>query len=203
MLSSNTLPMHRKLAGYSNIFATSFSFDIHDMAYSFRNAEASEQDQIWKILQQGILRRKNDGSNQWQDGYPNPDVVKADIEKGQGFVLLDEDTIVGYTAILINDEPAYHEIKGKWLTNGDFIVYHRVAISEDYVGRGLSKKILEAIDQFALANNIDSVRADTNHDNAAMLRIFEKTGYVYCGEVFFRGSPRKAFEKVLSKNAAS
>jgi GNAT superfamily N-acetyltransferase len=185
------------LEGYSNIFAPGFSFDIYNMEYSFRKADASEQDKIWEILQQGILRRKNDGSNQWQDGYPNLDVVKQDIEKGQGFVLSEGNTIVGYTAILINDEPAYHDIQGKWLTDGDFIVYHRVAISEDYVGRGLSKKILEAIDEFALSNNISSVRADTNHDNAAMLRMFEKTGYVYCGEVFFRGSPRKAFEKVL------
>lgn len=167
------------------------------MEYSFRKAVATEQDQIWEILQQGILRRKMDGSNQWQDGYPNPEVVKADIEKGQGFVLTFGETIVGYTAIIINDEPAYHDIEGQWLTNGDFVVYHRVAISEDFVGRGLSKKILQAIDDFALNNHIHSVRADTNHDNIAMLKTFEKMGYTYCGEVFFRGSARKAFEKVL------
>ena len=167
------------------------------MEYSFRKAVATEQDQIWEILQQGILRRKMDGSNQWQDGYPNPEVVKADIEKGQGFVLTFGETIVGYTAIIINDEPAYHDIEGQWLTNGDFVVYHRVAISEDFVGRGLSKKILQAIDEFALNNHIHSVRADTNHDNIAMLKTFGKMGYTYCGEVFFRGSARKAFEKVL------
>lgn len=167
------------------------------MEYSFKKAETLDQEKIWEILQQGILRRKMDGSNQWQDGYPNPDVVKTDIEKGQGFVLKEGDTIVGYTAILINDEPAYHEIQGEWLTNGDFVVYHRVAISEDFVGRGLSKKILQAIDDFALSHNIISVRADTNHDNIAMLKTFEKMGYTYCGEVFFRGSARKAFEKVL------
>lgn len=167
------------------------------MEYSFKKAETQDQEKIWEILQQGILRRKMDGSNQWQDGYPNPDVVKTDIEKGQGFVLKEGDTIVGYTAILINDEPAYHEIQGEWLTNGDFVVYHRVAISEDFVGRGLSKKILQAIDDFALSHNIISVRADTNHDNIAMLKTFEKMGYTYCGEVFFRGSARKAFEKVL------
>lgn len=167
------------------------------MEYIFRKADITEQDQIWEILQQGILRRKNDGSDQWQDGYPNLEVVKDDIEKGHGFVLTDGDSIVGYTAMLIDDEPAYREIKGKWLTNGNFIVYHRVAISEDFVGRGLSKKILQSIEEYALSKNIYSVRADTNHDNTAMLKTFEKMDYVYCGEVFFRGSPRKAFEKVL------
>jgi hypothetical protein len=30
-----------------------------------------------------------------------------------------------------------------------------------------------------------------------MLKLFEKLGYQYCGEVYFRGSARKAFEKVI------
>lgn len=173
-------------------------FYLWKMEYSFRKAQASEQDQIWDILQQGILRRKNDGSDQWQDGYPNPEVIRADIENGHGFVLTHGDTLAGYAAIVINDEPAYLEIEGEWLTNGDFLVVHRIALSEDFVGRGLSKIIIQFIEEFAISNGIYSVKADTNHDNAAMLKIFEKMGYVYCGEVYFRSSARKAFEKVLT-----
>ena len=58
------------------------------MIYHFRKADATDISEIWAILQQAIIRRKNDGSNQWQDGYPNPDVVKNDIEKGYGENLL-------------------------------------------------------------------------------------------------------------------
>ena len=32
-----------------------------------------------------------------------------------------------------------------------------------------------------------------------MLKIFEKSGYKYCGKVYFRGGEREAFEKVLAK----
>ncbi|MFV8393172.1 GNAT family N-acetyltransferase [Flavobacterium sp. LB2P6] len=169
------------------------------MNYHFRKAELSEIAPIWKILQQAILRRKEDGSTQWQDGYPNPDVVQKDIEKGEGFVLVDGETIIGYSAVLINDEPAYETIEGKWLTNGDFVVLHRVAISEKYLGKGLAKMILKYIEEFAVSNNIYSVKADTNFDNIAMMKIFESSGYTYCGEVYFRGSPRKAYEKVIAK----
>lgn len=164
----------------------------------FRKANMADLDQIWAILEKAIERRRADGSNQWQDGYPNPEVVKNDIGKGAGYVLTDENTVCGYCAVLINDEPEYANIKGKWLTNADFVVYHRVAISEDYLGKGLAQKMLQHIDDFARSNNIKSVKADTNHDNGGMLKIFEKLGYVYCGEVTFRGSPRKAFEKVLA-----
>lgn len=153
---------------------------------------------IWTILQGAILRRKADGSAQWQDGYPNPTVIAADIEKSQGFVLTAEEQVIGYCALLINDEPAYADIQGKWLSDGDFVVFHRVAISEDQVGKGLSKVMLDHIEAFAKAHGIYSVKADTNFDNLAMLKIFERAGYEYCGEVYFRGSARKAFEKILT-----
>ena len=169
------------------------------MNYSFRKATANEIPAIWDILQQAILRRRADGSDQWQDGYPNPEVVKKDIDAGHGFVLTEGETIIGYTAVLINDEPEYAKIIGEWLSNDDFVVFHRVAILENYLGKGLSKKILDFIEDFALSNNIYSIKADTNFDNPAMLKIFEKSGYKYCGKVYFRGSERKAFEKVLTE----
>ena len=165
--------------------------------YNIRKATLTDADAIWEILQAAILRRKLDGSNQWQDGYPNLEVVTKDISKEAGYVLTKNETIVGYVAILINDEPEYANIQGRWLTNGDFVLYHRVAVSENYLGKGLAKLMLTYIEQFALDHNIKSVKADTNFDNAAMLALFQKLGYVYCGEVYFRGSPRKAFEKVL------
>ena len=169
------------------------------MNYSFRKATTSEIPVIWKILQQAIARRKQDGSEQWQDGYPNLQSVQNDVEKGQGFVLTDGETIAGYSAVLINDEPEYAKIIGQWLTNDDFVVVHRVALSENYLGKGLAKKIMECIEEFAISSNIYSVKADTNFDNAAMLKIFENLGYKYCGKVYFRGGERRAFEKVLTE----
>jgi GNAT superfamily N-acetyltransferase len=168
--------------------------------YQFRKAKISEIPQIWDILQLAIVRRKEEGSDQWQDGYPNPDVVQKDIEKGEGFVLIDGEIIVGYCAILINDEPQYAKIEGKWLTNDDFVVFHRVAISETYLGKGCALKMMGYIEDFARNNNIYSVKADTNFDNNAMMKIFEKLGYAFCGHVYFRGGQRKAYEKVLHKS---
>jgi len=168
------------------------------MNYNFRKASLSDINPIWNILQQAIIRRKNDGSNQWQDGYPNLEVVQKDIEKEAGYVLTEGETIVGYIAVLINDEPEYAKLKGEWLTNDDFVLFHRVAISENYLGKGLAKMMINCIEDFAIENNIKSIKADTNFDNDAMLNIFEKLGYKYCGQVHFRGNPRRAFEKVLN-----
>ena len=110
------------------------------MNYKFRKADSEDLIQIWEILQQGIASRKKDGSNQWQDGYPNAEVVQNDIDKEVGYVLTEGNSIIGYCAILINDEPEYANIEGNWLTNEDFVVFLRVAISENHLGKSLSKK---------------------------------------------------------------
>ena len=170
------------------------------MDYQFRPAKISEAFEIWQILKDAIQRRKEDGSNQWQDGYPNMDVVKNDIERKIGFVLTQNDNIIGYTAIIINDEPDYINIEGKWLTNQEFMVYHRVAISKKFLAKGMAKKMMKLIEEYALSKNIYSLKADTNHDNIPMLKIFEKMGYSFCGTVHIRQSPRKAYEKVLKTN---
>lgn len=168
------------------------------MIYQFKKATIKDIPEIWVIIKDAIQRRKDEGSNQWQDGYPNKEVLKKDLSKNAAYILTDNKTIVGYCAILINDEPEYANIKGKWITNNDFIVYHRVAIAENYLGKGLSKILLQHIEAFAQKNNIQSIKADTNFDNNPMKHLFKKLGYTYCGLVYFRGSPREAYEKILS-----
>lgn len=169
------------------------------MSYIFRKAETTDKLPIWKILQQAIARRKQDGSTQWQDGYPNEEVIRSDIERGIGYVLTLNNQVAGYTAILFNDEPAYDDLKGSWLTDGDFAVVHRIAISDDYLGQGLAQQLMLFTEQLAIENGIFSIKVDTNFDNIAMLRIFDKLGYTYCGEVSFRGAVRRAYEKRLKK----
>lgn len=171
------------------------------MEPAFRKAEIADLHPVWDILRQAIIRRKADGSEQWQDGYPNPGVIQRDIERGAGFVLTDKNTIIGYAAVLVNDEPEYARIEGKWLTNSDFVVVHRIAVSENYIGKGLAKRILGFVEDYAITNHTYSIKADTNFDNIAMMKTFEKLGYVYCGEVYFRGSARRAYEKVLAPSA--
>ena len=166
-------------------------------AYVFRKSTLSDAPAIWIILQDAIERRRLDGSQQWQDGYPNVETIEADIQKNIGYILEIHGKIAGYAAVILNDEPAYDKIEGQWLTNGDFLVVHRLAVSEDFFRKGIAKLIFENIEKLALEKNIPSIKVDTNFDNAAMLHILERRGFTYCGEVQLRGGKRKAFEKVL------
>jgi GNAT superfamily N-acetyltransferase len=165
--------------------------------FDFRKADENDVFAIWEILQQAIRRRKEDGSLQWQNGYPNLETVKNDIERQIGFVLIENEEVIAYSALIFNDEPAYEKITGEWLTNGDFLVVHRVAVSDKYVGKGMATKFFKIFEDYALQNDIFSIKVDTNFDNAPMLKILEKLGYIFCGLVYLSGGERKAFEKIL------
>jgi len=164
---------------------------------TLRKATFSEQPIIWHILQQAIAQRKQDGSKQWQNGYPNEQTVHDDITNGYAYVLVEDDVIVAYAAIIFGVEPAYNDIQGSWITHDDYVVVHRVGTSDAVKGRGVATRLFSAIEDLCIQQKVYSIKVDTNFDNAPMLRILDKLNYVYCGEIFFEGDPRKAFEKVL------
>lgn len=163
----------------------------------FRKAANEDAERIWRMLQDAIAQRKADGSEQWQDGYPNPASIRNDIEKGWGYVFTKERTIIGYAAVIFDIEPAYEKIEGKWLTDGAYSVVHRVVIAKEAKGEGFAKVIMKEIEGIALSKGMTSIKVDTNFDNVPMLKILTKLGYTYCGEVYFRGASRMAFEKIL------
>lgn len=166
---------------------------------TLRKATAADTNIIWEILQQAIAQRKRDGSDQWQDGYPNLQTVEKDIDNGYGYLLTEESNILAYAAIIFETEPAYENIEGAWLTNDDYVVIHRVAVSETAKGKGIATQLFQLIEPLAISKNVFSIKVDTNFDNMPMLKIVDRLGYTYCGEVFFRGAARKAFEKILPK----
>lgn len=160
-----------------------------------RKAVAADVPAIWSILQYAIEQRRLDGSRQWQDGYPNRETVHNDLERGVAYVLEREGVLLLYAAVLFEPEPAYEAIEGRWLTDGPYVVLHRVAASPEAKGKGIATIFFRMVEDLCRERGVPSIKVDTNFDNAPMLRIMDKLGYTYCGEVYFRGSARRAYEK--------
>lgn len=168
------------------------------MQIRFRKALSDEALLVWEIIQQAIRRRKEDGSTQWQSGYPNLKTVENDIEKGYCYLLTSDEKIIASAALIFNDEPSYNVIDGDWLSNGDFLVVHRIAVSDEVLGKGVAVRFFKEFEDFAKENGVFSIKVDTNFDNHAMLHILQKLNYKYCGEIQVYDGPRKAFEKLLN-----
>src|SRR5688572_16875547 len=150
-----------------------------------RKAGISDIIPIWEILQQAIEQRRQEGSQQWQNGYPNQQTVEDDITNGYGYVIAENSIIIAYAAIIFDIEPAYKEINGQWLTNGDYVAVHRVATSNSVKGKGVATMLFKLLEDLAIEHNVFSIKVDTNFDNIPMLKILKKLDYSYCGEIFF------------------
>lgn len=165
--------------------------------YNFRISTIHDLPMIWKIVQEAINRRKLEGSTQWQEGYPNLESIENDLVNGFGYLLVVDGKIAAYSALIFEIEPAYEIIVGKWESIGPYAVVHRVAVGSEFTGKGIATQVFNEIERIVMSKQIFSIKVDTNFDNAAMLRIFKKLQYEYRGKVYFRGSERLAFEKML------
>ncbi|MGN6151799.1 MAG: GNAT family N-acetyltransferase [Lysobacteraceae bacterium] len=148
---------------------------------TLRAATASELPAIWDIVQQAIEQRRRDGSTQWQNGYPNERTIRDDIAQGYAHVLVEDDEILAYAAVLFGADPAYASIDGRWLTDGPYAAVHRLARPDAAKSKGAATRLLQRLEASCLDKGIRSIRLDTNFDNAPMLHILAKLGYVYCG----------------------
>lgn len=145
---------------------------------------------------------KNQGIDQWQHGYPDKNSILQDIHNGKGYFLTDGHDCFAYLCMDFDGEPAYNDIKGKWLTEQDanYMVIHRLAFNERYRGIGLSSAVFNLAEQFCKENRIKSIRVDTDENNQIMQHIMHKVGFTYCGTIWFAGSDKIAYEKSSIKN---
>ena len=98
--------------------------------------------------------------------------------------------------MIFSGEPAYNDLTGgKWLTEGDYAVVHRLCVNEIFVGMGFAKRFMSAAEAMA-SESVKSMRIDTHPDNKIMQSLIDRMGYTYCGDVVIE-SRRLAYEKVL------
>ena len=165
----------------------------------FRKAAASDIEGIIKIIKQAQDYFKENGVNQWQNNYPNIETIKQDIKNGYGYVLEDNGEIIGTVAVSFDGEKTYDVIyDGEWLSNGEYAVIHRMAVSNSHKGKGLSSMIMKYIEEICLDRNVHSIKIDTHDGNISMQRVIKKNDFKYCGIIYVDDKSRRlAFEKVF------
>lgn len=106
-------------------------------------------------------------------------------------------TVIAYGAVVFDGEPAYDAIEGAWVTGGEYVVLHRLAVADGEKGRGVAAEFMRRTETLARRRGVGSFRVDTNFDNRYMLRLLERLGFVYCGKIVYQSGERLAFEKHL------
>ena len=125
-----------------------------DQESTFRQAVPREAPLIMQIIRQAQARMRAAGSSQWQDGYPAPGHISADIGRGCGYVLCRPGVrecraIIAYGAVAFDGEPAYEALEGEWLTDGPYVVVHRMAVADGECGKGVAAEFLRHAEEMA------------------------------------------------------
>ena len=165
---------------------------------NLRKATLDDVSSIMNIIHLAKEYFKENGIDQWQNGYPNLESTIKDIDNGHSYVICDEDKVVATAAIIDDVDPNYAYIEdGEWLSNFDYVCVHRVATLPDYKGKGLAGRFLS----YAKTLGRKSVRIDTHKDNLSMQRMILKNNLKYCGIVYMSdGAKRFAYEWVGELN---
>lgn len=166
------------------------------MPITIRKADLNDQKVIWEILKNGIAKRRNEGSTQWQNGYPNPNVVHEDILKDRSFIIEKNREVIACAVIDFGGEEAYLSLNN-WQYNGVYATIHRIAIHPNYLGQGYGVTLLKTMEEFIKYQGIKAIRLDTNFDNYSTLSILKKLAYIERGNVYYGTEERIAFEKVI------
>ncbi|PZX59574.1 ribosomal protein S18 acetylase RimI-like enzyme [Algoriphagus ratkowskyi] len=97
--------------------------------------------------------------------YDFPHLQKQ-IEQGHIFLLADENgEKLGFTGIEVNNEPFKTKI-------------HKIYILPSAQGRGIGKKLFQAIKEIAFANNQTSLQLNVNKYNQGAIDFYEYLGFV-------------------------
>lgn len=163
-----------------------------------RHANKTDLIDIMVIIENAKIYMKENKINQWSENYPNEDVFLADLKENRLYVADIDGKVIGMAVLVLDGDADYKNINGKWLSDGEYGVIHRIAVNPDYKSQNVAKNLLDFFENKLKELNYDSIRVDTHKDNKSMLRFIEKNGFQKCGIVYIRKTDERiAFEKLL------
>ena len=144
-----------------------------------RRAQLQDLPAIMKIIDDAKELLKKNGSPQWQNGYPNQETLTQDIAMQTKWVLINDNKVAATATLQLTPEPTYRNItQGQWQQPDEpYATIHRVAISSNYRGQGLSKLLFSNLLTVGQMQGIKNFRVDTHRSNKAMQHIAENFNF--------------------------
>lgn len=162
-----------------------------------RKSRIEDIEKMMCVIHEAQESMRANGIPQWQDGYPNEEVISQDIKTGNSYVLVEDENVIGTAYIVAGHEPNYDYIEdGKWLNDHSYVVVHRIAISKDYKGKDCARQLMAFAESWAINSQLHDIRIDTHHQNLPMRKFLSKLGYHTCGTIYLKnGDKRIAYQK--------
>ncbi len=168
-----------------------------------RKVTEADMEAVDLIFRQAGNILKKHRVDQWQGEYPNADAARADMERGEGYVMTYGGRTAAYFCLSPRPEPTYAGLTdGKWSREGDYCVIHRSAVGSEFRGTGMADRMFAAAEELTRAMGVEDLRVDTHRHNEPMKALLRRRGFKYRGNILVHieeghDPRRQAFEKVL------
>lgn len=155
------------------------------MSLEFRLGKKEDLDEICALVTSAIENMNRQNIPQWDEIYPNREVLAEDIERCELTVgVLDEKIAVIY---VINKEHDPLYATGKWKYTGEnWRVLHRLCVNPAFQNQSIGRKTMDYLEQDLKEKGVESIRLDAFTLNPFAIRLYEKRNYHTVGEVNFR-----------------
>ena len=149
------------------------------------------------IISACMKTMREHGIFQWDDIYPNREILTNDVESRSMYVLEHENDCLATITMDREQEPAYRMIP--WSGGEPALIVHRLCVDPVFQGKGIGTQLMDFAEGYAKQNAFVSIRLDAYSGNPAAVRLYERRGYRKAGQVNFprRELPFFCYEKIL------
>lgn len=164
-----------------------------------RLANGNDIYSIMKIKDDAVLLMEQDNNDQWDKNYPTKESFVNYIIENELYVYQIDSKIVAMIVITDKEDTWYKDVA--WSIKDNYYVVHRLAVSSEYAGKGIGKKMLWFAIELAKKNKIDIIKIDTYSKNIRTPRLFTSLGFKYIGDAYFNNKikPYYCYEYVIDK----
>ncbi len=161
-----------------------------------RPAKPDEVPELLQLVRDCVAAMRAGGIEQWDEIYPDMEVISRDIAAGTLHVTTEEGRIIGCITVDQFMDPLWRGMN--WSENSEpAAAVHRLMIHPSAQGRGLAKQLMFFAEEKARAMKCRSIRLDTFLKNPAAMALYPRLGYQATGTAMMRKGEFAGFEKLL------
>ena len=163
-----------------------------------RKGKKSDLQNIMKMYNSCVKGMIKNGIDQWDESYPNAEIISEDLNMMTYYVVEIKGEIIGGINIDQNQDKTYLEINWEDKSNS-FLVVHRLAVKEDYWDKKIGKDLMLFTEKLVVTRGLKSIRLDTYSGNPKAMEFYRRLAYSELGTIDLKPDKDKyhCFEKII------
>ena len=163
---------------------------------TFRAGTEADLDRIFRLFSDAIAEMNRLSIPQWDELYPDREILREDISKNQLFLGMEGEDIASVYVLNSDCDEEYEN--GAWqYPNASFCVIHRLCVNPKFQNRGIGNLTMRHIEGRAHKEGFETVRLDAFTLNPFALKMYDRLGYSIVGTADWRKGRFYLMEKKL------